>query len=119
MTRDEITRIAQEDGIVVTGEAVWRLCELVAAAERQRIYDVLMEQHERDKVARWMMERGYATGHGDTVEDMLDELDWQVRERERQRIEDLLMEQHESAKGRHNYWQVAAEWVRVGTDEEI
>lgn len=70
MTRDEITRIAQEDGIVVTGEAVWRLCELVAAAERQR-------------------------------------------------IEDLLMEQHEMAKDRHNYWKVAAEWVRVGTDEEI
>ena len=82
-------------------------------------FAVFVAQHERDKVARWMIERGYATGHGDTVEDMLDELDWQVRERERQRIEDLLMEQHESAKGRHNYWQVAAEWIQVGTDEEI
>ena len=66
MKRDEITRIAQEDGIVVTGEAVWRLCELVAAAERQRIADSLMERHEQ-------------------------------------------------ARERHNYWQGAAEWVRVGS----
>ena len=35
MTRDEITRMTREAGIVVTGEAVWRLCELVAAAERE------------------------------------------------------------------------------------
>ena len=33
---------------------------------------------EREKVAAWMMQRGYATGHGDTVEDLLKELEWQV-----------------------------------------
>ena len=38
---------------------------------------------------------------------------------ERQRIVNLLMEQHEMAKDIHNYWKVAAEWVQVGTDEEI
>jgi hypothetical protein len=36
MTRDDIERMAREAGIVVTGEAVWKLCELVAAAERER-----------------------------------------------------------------------------------
>ena len=35
MNREEITRMAREAGIVVTGEAVWKLCELVAAAERE------------------------------------------------------------------------------------
>ena len=35
MTREDITRMAREAGIVVTGEAVWKLCELVAAAERE------------------------------------------------------------------------------------
>jgi len=35
MTRDDIIRMAREAGIVVTGEAVWKLCELVAAAERE------------------------------------------------------------------------------------
>ncbi len=29
MTRDDIIRMAREAGIVVTGEAVWKLCELV------------------------------------------------------------------------------------------
>ena len=34
-----------------------------------------------EKVAAWMMQRGYATGHGDTIEDLLTELDWQIAER--------------------------------------
>ncbi len=37
MNRDDIIRMARESGIVVTGEAVWKLCEIVAAAERQRM----------------------------------------------------------------------------------
>ncbi len=37
MNQDDIIRMAQEAGIVVTGEAVWKLCEIVAAAERQRM----------------------------------------------------------------------------------
>ena len=40
--------------------------------------------NERENVAKWFMERGYATGHGDTVEDLLEELEWQVAERERE-----------------------------------
>lgn len=41
------------------------------------------EQDEREKVAQWMIQRSYATGHGDTTEDLLAELEWQVREAER------------------------------------
>ena len=32
-------------------------------------------------ISTWMIAHSYATGHGDTVEDMLNELDWQARER--------------------------------------
>jgi hypothetical protein len=39
---------------------------------------------EREKVAAWMIARGYTTGHGDTIEDLLQELDWQIREQERE-----------------------------------
>jgi len=67
MNRDDIIRMAEEAGIVVTGEAVWKLCEIVAAAER-------------NKVAQWMIDHGFATGHGDTTEDLLEELDWQITE---------------------------------------
>jgi len=52
-------------------DAFERFAALVAAAERE-------------KVAAWMMERGYATGHGNTIEELLKELEWQIRERERE-----------------------------------
>ena len=39
---------------------------------------------EREKVAQWMMDKGYATGHGDSIEDLVKEIEWQVAERERE-----------------------------------
>jgi len=35
---------------------------------------------ERNKLAQWMIDSGYSTGHGDTTEDLLEELDWQITE---------------------------------------
>ena len=35
---------------------------------------------DKETLARWMIQRGYATGHGDTIEDLLQELDWQIAE---------------------------------------
>ena len=61
MTRDDIIRMAREAGIVVTGEAVWRLCELVAAAEREVLAD-------------WMRQHGFSTGKEYTMESLLDRL---------------------------------------------
>lgn len=37
-------------------------------------------QAEREVVAKWMIEHSFATGHGDTLEDLLKELSWQVKE---------------------------------------
>jgi hypothetical protein len=76
MTKDDIIRMAREAGLVYGSDekplgSVTRFAALVAAAER-------------NKLAAWMIERGYATGHGDTIEDLLQELDWQVREQERE-----------------------------------
>ena len=34
----------------------------------------------RERVAEWIIEQGYATGHGDTLEDLLNELISQVAE---------------------------------------
>ena len=36
------------------------------------------------KVVNWMLERSYATGHGDMIKDLLKELEWQAAERERE-----------------------------------
>ena len=49
--------------------------------ERLRVSMTDGAQEERNKLAAWMMRQGYATGHGDTVEDLLKELDWQIEER--------------------------------------
>ena len=35
---------------------------------------------DKEILARWMMQHGYATGHGDTMEDLLVELDIQIVE---------------------------------------
>jgi hypothetical protein len=71
MTRDDVIRMAREAGLVMYDydhPSLERFAALVAAAERE-------------KLAQWMIEHGYATGHGDTTEDLLTELDWQADER--------------------------------------
>ena len=71
MNRDDITRMAREAGFVgFDGDngSLRRFAALVADAERE-------------KVAKWMTQRSYATGHGDTIGDLLAELDWQIKER--------------------------------------
>jgi hypothetical protein len=50
---------------------------------------------DRENVAKWMVERGYATGHGDTIEDLLKELEWQVAEREREACAKFCDDQYE------------------------
>ena len=51
----------------MTQEDLERFAAIVAAAQRE-------------KVAHWMRSMGYATGHGDTIEDLLDHLGTQIAE---------------------------------------
>ena len=46
------------------------------------LYRAPTEEHmsDKEKLAQWMIEKGYATGHGDTIEDLLQELEWQIAE---------------------------------------
>jgi hypothetical protein len=73
-----------------------------------------IESGLRETVAEWMIERDYATGHGDTTEDLLKELEWQVKEREREACAKLC----EEMARRHNdirraALEVVAEWIRA------
>ena len=76
MDREAVIRMAREAGlpyIYQTGEvANLRLVERFAA---------LVAAAERNKLAAWMMRQGYATGHGDSIEKLLEELEWQIEER--------------------------------------
>lgn len=98
MTPDEITRMAREAGwsymeAGIHSKMLERFAALVAAAELKSLSDELtvayMDGHakgtaaERNKLAAWMIKRGYSTGHGDTLEQLLEELEWQIRELER------------------------------------
>jgi len=70
MTREEITRMAREAGFVGFDGDNGSL----------RRFAALVRADERNKLAQWMIDRGYATGHGDTTEDLLQELEWQIAE---------------------------------------
>lgn len=80
MNRDDIIRIAQEAGAFFDGD-----CSVYDMPEHCfEKFAALVAAAEREKVARWIIHKGYATGHGDTIEDLLTELEWQVAERERE-----------------------------------
>jgi hypothetical protein len=75
MKPEDIIGMAREAGFAASwseaaGEALKRLVSIAQA-------------EERNKLAAWMIAQGYATGHGDTIEGLLEELRWQVRESER------------------------------------
>jgi hypothetical protein len=76
MTKEDIIAMARRAGAHDNGNEV-RFVEL-RYLER---FAALVRADERNKLAAWMMAQGYATGHGDTMEDLLSELDWQVKER--------------------------------------
>ncbi len=78
MTRDDIIRLAREAGLFNDDQEplpdhLERFAALVAAAERK-------------KVIKWIINKGYDTGHvtvEDEIEDFLNELEWQITWRER------------------------------------
>lgn len=48
---------------------------------------VRLRHNGREAVAAWIMKQGYATGHGDTIEDLLFELEEQIVDRTADRYE--------------------------------
>ena len=106
MTQEDIIKLAREAGLADSNGVVHAFYQLerfaalvIAEKEKQiiaanapeieRINTYIKELEEavaaeREKVAQWMMRQGYATGHGESIEDLLKELEWQIRERERE-----------------------------------
>ena len=92
MNKEQIIKLAREAGISESHafgmfDFLERFAALVAAAERE-------------KVAQWMLDHSYATGHGDTTEDLLKELDWQIRDSEREACAKVC-EEHWEIDGTH------------------
>lgn len=57
---------------------------------------------EREVVANWIMDRGFATGHGDSIVDLLDQLEWQIAEKEREEIAQMIEDAPPLADFAHN-----------------
>ena len=68
MTQEDIHFVAR--GLYGTG-----------ATEQEIRFATLIAAAQREKVAQWMHGLGYATGHGDTIEDLLDHLGAQIAEK--------------------------------------
>ena len=79
MDREDIIRMARGAGL---DPDLWNYTD---AFER---FAALVAAAERNKLAAWMIERGYATGHGDSIEKLLEELEWQIAERIRNECEE-------------------------------
>ena len=77
MDREEVIKLAQEAGFDPHDMSDDFTCNLVDIERFAKLVAVA----EREKLAAWMIERGYATGHGDSIEKLLEELEWQIEER--------------------------------------
>jgi hypothetical protein len=80
MTRDDIIRLAREAGF-----AGWLAETPFVTASFER-FAALIAAAERKKVIKWIINKGYDTGHvtvEDEIEDFLNELEWQITWRER------------------------------------
>jgi len=94
MTQDDILRMARQCFADPDGSLELLTPELTEFA-------AIVAAAEREKVAHWMRSMGYATGHGDTIEDLLDHLGTQIAEgllMEREACADIC-DQHASVEG--------------------
>ena len=86
MNREQIIRMAREAGITINPPSWWEYTEHYHFAGFEQPFErfaALVADAERNKLAAWMMAQGYSTGHGDNIEDLLKELEWQIDERVR------------------------------------
>jgi hypothetical protein len=77
MEREQTLQLAKQAGLVDwTEDGNWSAvdCDLVRFAE-------LVAAHERNTLAAWMIQFGFATGHGDTMEELCDALGTEIVDR--------------------------------------
>ena len=76
MTPDDIIRMAQEAGFQFPND--YDLTEPTSRLER---FAALIAAAERNKLAAWMIQFGFATGHGDTMDQLVDALGSEIVDR--------------------------------------
>ncbi len=74
---DDIIAMAREAGFRV-GPSRDGPDDVWGVGANLKRFVALARAAERNKLAAWMMAQGYATGHGDTTEDLLEELEREI-----------------------------------------
>ena len=111
MNKEELIDMARKSDFeihldnLITWDGIECTNELTAFAK-------LVAEHEREVVATWIMDRGFATGHGDSIVDLLDQLEWQIAEKERGECAKL-MDEMAVKDNLTNYYKVAANAIRA------
>jgi len=87
MTREDILKLARVVGLhsavllhIYDGREGALTDQELAELQRLERFAALVAAAEREKLTNWMWSLGYATGHGDTIEDLLDHLGTQIAE---------------------------------------
>ncbi len=85
MNRNDILRMARVVGLrsavllhIYDGREGALTDQELAELQRIERFATIVAATQREKVAAWMIRNGYVTGHGDTIEDLLDHLDTQI-----------------------------------------
>ncbi len=76
MNREEVINLAEEALSIRMEDKVWTM-----STTHLEHFANAIANNQRAKLALWMMSQGYATGHGDSIEKLLEELEWQIREK--------------------------------------
>ncbi|SRR6266576_3625730 len=71
MMSGRVRHFEHEDVILNPAQLIRAACQREAAR---------VQAEARERLAAWMIEHSFSTGHGDTFEDLLKELSWQVKE---------------------------------------
>jgi hypothetical protein len=113
MNKDQITEMARKAGFESNSLGMTytsgRLPELL---ER---FAELVRTEDRNELAAWMMAQGYATGHGDTMEGLLEELEREIgfdkAELWIKRINDAVLAEREACLNCYSPDDTAQDWV--------
>jgi len=80
MTKDEMIELARQAGFFVKDSEAYSpsVQEDHELTPCLKAFAELVAAKEREVVANYIMDRGFATGHGDSIVDLLDQLELQI-----------------------------------------
>lgn len=81
MDREDIIRMAREAGASEPNSLYGRTDYVVMTHHELERFAALVAARERNKLAAWMIQYGFPTGHGDTMEQLCDALGTEIVDR--------------------------------------